>query len=181
VPTTRFFPAALAAAVLGFGLYFDHALSDTGPQQRATDVDRELAQSAASPQVRRIVAWAVMTQDHGGLPFVVIDPADARIYAFDPSGHPTGHALMVSTHVDDAFAAAGRLLADPIASARSGTLVWTSAEMQLTVGTGDEDAREPVAPTLRVAPAFWKGCLEQLRTQPSVAYVLPRDAERSPL
>lgn len=178
MPTSRLFPVALATALLGFGLYFDHALSETGPQERAHDADVELANQDAPPQVRRIVWWAVTTQDHAGLPFVVIDAAGGRIYAFDPRGHSTGHAAMLPTHADEAIAV-GRLVADPIASARSGALVWTSADAQLTVGTGEEDAREPIAPALRVTPDFRRGCLAHLRAQPSVAYILPRDAERS--
>jgi hypothetical protein len=188
VSSARFFPVALAAAIFGFGLYFDHALSsDTAPQLRATEGDTELAREAASPEVRRLAYWAVTTQDHAGLPFVVIDPAQARIFAFDPQGHPTGHASIELTH-DDALAAAGRLVADPMASARSGTLVWANADTQVAVGTGDEDAQEPIEPALKVDAAFWRACLAHLRTQPSVAYVLPRgtaemhaDAQRRPL
>jgi len=178
VSSARFFPVALAAAILGFGSYFDHALSsDAAPQQRATEADGELAREAASPEVRRLAYWAVTTQDHAGLPFVVIDPAQARIFAFDPQGHPTGHAFIELTHDDDALAAAGRLVADPMASARSGTLVWANADTQVAVGTGDEDAQEPVEPALKVDAGFWRACLAHLRTQPSVAYVLPRSAE----
>jgi hypothetical protein len=183
----RVFPAALAAIVVGFGLYFDHAASSDGaPQERVASIDSELAHEAASVEVRHIAQWAVATHDHGGLPFVVVDPGEARIYAFDPQGHPRGNGPM-RVQADETLAVAGRLVADPITSARSGAIVWANADAQLAVGTGDEDAAEPLTPALRVDPAFWRDCLSALRTQPSIAYVLPRtaasirdDADRRP-
>lgn len=186
-PGARAFPAALAALVIGFGLYFDHAASSDGaPQERVASIDSELANEDASAQVRHMAQWAVSTQDHAGLPFVVVDPGGARIYAFDPQGNPKGNGP-VRLRGDEGFAVAGRLVADPITSARSGTIVWTSADAQLAVGTGDEDAAEPLKPALRVDPAFWHDCLAALRSQPSIAYVLPRtaasirgDADRRP-
>jgi hypothetical protein len=141
-------------------------------------VDGELAREAASAEVRQVAQWAVATQDHGGLPFVVVDPGQARIFIFDPQGHPTGNAPL-RVRDDDVIGAvgvAGRLVADPIATARSGAIVWTNADAQLAVGTGDEDAAEPLAPALRVETSFWQGCLGPLRTQPSIAYVVPRSA-----
>lgn len=174
------FPAALAAAVVGFGFYFDHGASPAdAPQARSAAIDGELARKAASPEVRRIAHWTISTQDHAGLPFVVVDPGQARIFAFDPQGRLTGSAP-VRMHADGM--PAGRLVADPIASARSGAIVWTKAGAQLAIG-----AREDDAAALSVAPAFWRGCLSTLRTQPSIAYVLPpiaaaiaADAQRRP-
>jgi hypothetical protein len=182
---TRLFPALLASCLVGFGLYFDHAASSEGlPQERVAATDGELEREAASADVRRIAQWAIATQDHAGLPFVVVDPGQARIYAFDPQGHPTGNAA-VSIQTDDV--PTGRLVADNIATARGGAIVWAKADAHLAVDTDENGTDQPLAPTLRVEPAFWRACLATLRTQPSIAYVLPTtsaalsgNAERKP-
>jgi hypothetical protein len=41
---------------------------------------------SASPDVNLVANWAVYSGDHRGLPFMVLDKAVARLYAFDPSG-----------------------------------------------------------------------------------------------
>jgi hypothetical protein len=148
-------------------------------------LDGELQREAASAEVRHVAQWAIATQDPAGLPFVVVDTGHARIYAFDPQGRLTGHAPL-RVQADDM--PAGRLVADQIASARSGSIVWTKAGAQLAVRTSEEeDAGTPAAAALSVDPAFWRGCLATLRTQPSIAYVVPQlaagirgDAERRP-
>jgi hypothetical protein len=179
------FPAALAGTVFGFGVYFDHAsTSASPPQERIAAIDGELEREAASAEVRRIAQWAIATQDPAGLPFVVVDPGRARIYAFDPQGRLTGNAP-VRIRADTM--PAGRLVADPIGSARSGAIVWTQAETQLAIGASEDDADKPAEAALSVDPAFWRACLATLRMQPSIAYVLPplaavikADAHRRP-
>ena len=175
----RLFPAGLAAAMVGFGLYFDHAASSVASwQQQGAAVERALAREAASPEVQRLARWAVATQDPAGLPFVVVDKVQSRIFAFDPQGQPTGNA---SVQADEALAASGRFVADPIASARSGAIVWVNAGRQLAVRSVSGALAAGDDTSLQVEPAFWIERLAALRTQPSVAYVLPRGyAERSP-
>lgn len=81
----RLFPAGLAAVLVGFGLYFDHAASSTQERQMAA-IDDALTVESASPEVRDVARWAVATQDSSGLPFVIVDAARARRYTFDPQG-----------------------------------------------------------------------------------------------
>lgn len=169
--TARFFPAVLAAAVVGFGLYFDQAASSlAAQQQQGAAIDTALAREAASPEVRRIARWAVATQDAAGLPFVVVDKVQARIFAFDPQGHPTGNGALQT----DRDLAPGRFVADPLASARSGAIVWANASAQLAARSLTGDAGASDNTSLQVEPGFWFERLAALRTQPSVAYVLPQ-------
>jgi hypothetical protein len=168
------FPAALALAVVGFGMYFDHAASSVAAPQRAAATDRALAREDASLEVRRVAQWAVITEDTAGLPFVVVDNTQSRIFAFDPQGRPLGSA----TVRDGSVSAPGRFVADPIASARSGGIVWANAGAQVAVRSADEHApmesAEGAAASLQVEPAFWTERLATLRAQPSIAYVLAR-------
>jgi hypothetical protein len=167
----RIFPVGLAVAVVGFGAYFDHASSSVARrQEQGTAIESALVREDASPEVRRVAQWVVATQDAGGLPFVVVDKVQSRIFAFDPQGQPTGNAAM---QPEGGVSPSGRFVADPIASARSGAIVWANAGTQLTVRSLDEGAPAGDAALLQVEPAFWIERLAPLRTQ-SVAYVLPR-------
>lgn len=173
----RLFPAGLTLAVLGFGLYFDHASSSIVAPQQAAAMDRALTRDDASPDVRRVAQWAVTTQDTAGLPFVVVDNVESRIFAFDPQGRPIGSASVHDGKAAEEAASepAGRFVADPIASARSGAIVWVGAGRQLAVRSADEKAPAPPdASSLQVERTFWIERLAALRTQPSVAYVLPK-------
>ena len=44
------------------------------------------ADEAPSADTRRMVAWAVSTNDAAGLPFVIVDKIAARVFAFDGAG-----------------------------------------------------------------------------------------------
>jgi hypothetical protein len=173
----RLFPAGLTLAVLGFGVYFDHASSSIAAPQQAAAMDRALARDDASPDVRRVAQWAVATQDTAGLPFVVVDNVESRIFAFDPQGRSIGSASVHDGSAPQRAASdsPGRFVADPIASARSGAVVWVSAGRQIAVRSADGNATPPDdASSLEVERAFWIERLAALRTQPSVAYVLPK-------
>lgn len=45
---------------------------------------------AASANVREVVAWISRSGDNGGLPYLIIDKADARVFVFDPQGGLAG-------------------------------------------------------------------------------------------
>jgi hypothetical protein len=40
--------------------------------------------ASASPEVQATVQWIASSQDNGGLPFLVVDKVEARVYAFTP-------------------------------------------------------------------------------------------------
>jgi hypothetical protein len=191
----RLFPAGLVAVLVGFGLYFDHAASfGARPEESVAALDGALARESASPDVRQVAQWAVATQDHAGLPFVVIDKARARIFAFDPQGRLRGNApvlLGAARGDEDAAPAtpAGRFVADTLASARSGAIIWVNADTQVALyvlpspqapGRGLQrlasahvNDRRISEGSLHVAADFYRECLEALQSQPSIAYVLP--------
>ncbi len=70
------------------------ARSSKVPQpDAATGVKRAVfAHEQASRDVRHIADWVVDSGDNGGLPFVIIDKTDAKIFIFDASGRIRGAA-----------------------------------------------------------------------------------------
>lgn len=183
--TARLFPAGLVAALVGAGLWFDLAESfAVVPQRQPLAVESELAREAASPAVREVVQWAVTTHDHAGFPFVVVDKAQARIYAFDLHGRLRGTAPVapvLSEGLAPPLLPAGRFTAEPLAAATApGAVVWSNGATRVAVRADDEAQGPPAAASaaaLRVAPEFWHECLAGLRAQPSIAYVLPQSVQ----
>jgi len=47
---------------------------------------------ASSPEVRQFADWVVNSSDHKGLPFVIVDKPNARVFVFDSSGRIRGDA-----------------------------------------------------------------------------------------
>lgn len=70
------------------------AQSPQAPQPyAATDVKRAVfARVRASREVRHIADWIVDSGDNGGLPFVIVDKTDARVFVFDAGGRVQGAA-----------------------------------------------------------------------------------------
>lgn len=50
----------------------------------------DLRGEQASREVRHVADWAVHTGDHGGLPFVIVDKKDSRVFVFDAQGRLLG-------------------------------------------------------------------------------------------
>jgi hypothetical protein len=188
------FQTSLVAALIGFGLYFDHEAASAPSAQTAVALRAELAREQAAPEVQQVAAWAIDSRDHAGLPFVVVDKTRARLFAFDPQGRLRGSApvLLGASH-DDGPAApatpAGRFVADPRLSATSDGIVWIHADTILSLhgvpsGTAAGHRLQRLASgnvrdkrisdgSLHVAADFYRAHLSWLRTQESVAYVLP--------
>jgi hypothetical protein len=159
------FQTSLVAALIGFGLYFDHEATSAPSAQRVAELRAQLAREHAAPEVQQVAAWAIDSSDHAGLPFVVVDKTQARLFAFDPRGHLQGSApvLLGASHADGpaAVAPAGRFVADPRRSANSEGIVWVGAGVVLS---------------LNVPTDFYRDHFSELRTRQSVAYVLPEAA-----
>jgi hypothetical protein len=69
------------------------ARSANAPQPAAIGVKRAVfAGEPASSDVRHIADWVVDSGDNWGLPFVIIDKTDARIFVFDGGGRIRGAA-----------------------------------------------------------------------------------------
>ena len=165
-PGSPVFQTSLIAALIGFGLYFDHEAASAPSAQTLAQLRAQLASERAAPEVQQVAVWAVDSSDHAGLPFVVVDKARARLFAFDPQGRLQGSApvLLGASHQDGpptAAMLAGRFVADLRRSARSEGIVWVRAGVTLS---------------LNVPTDFYRDHLSRLRTQESVAYVLPEAA-----
>ncbi|MGZ8360449.1 MAG: L,D-transpeptidase [Allosphingosinicella sp.] len=87
------------------------AVAEVAP--RAAQAD--FAAQRASPEARSLADWVVGTNDAQGLPFVIVDKIEARVFAFDASGLLVGSvpALLGLARGDEAPADIGsRRLAD---------------------------------------------------------------------
>ena len=64
---------------------------------------------AASADARRVADWAVASDDHGGLPFVIIDKIRSKVFVFGRDGGLLGAslALLGMAHGDDAVPGIG--------------------------------------------------------------------------
>lgn len=73
-------PESAALAVMPQGL-------PAGPPRRA-----DLGQERASAQAAQLADWVVDSRDNQGMPFMIIDKINARVFMFDPSGRLQGAA-----------------------------------------------------------------------------------------
>jgi hypothetical protein len=177
------FATTLLASVIGFGLWSDHA-SQTATSQAMASLDRDLAREGWSAPVRQVAAWAIRTNDHRGLPFLVIDQVHGRLFAFDGSGRLAGSTPILRNPVDDELTPAGRFVADSRRSTRGGVLVWANEHDTLSLDGAppqQQHERDPLAAgfhrhwgsSLHIASEFYQRHLHAFRHQASVAYVLP--------
>ena len=69
----------------------------------------DLRGEQASGDVRRIADWAVDSGDPGGLPFVIVDKRDSRVYVFEADGRLRGAspALVGAARGDDTIPGIG--------------------------------------------------------------------------
>ena len=83
-----------AAAVALVVLFSGRALcSDKEIGQQRTSLKRaDFAHERAPREVRQFADWVVDSYDHKGLPFVIIDKPNARVFVFDSSGRIRGGA-----------------------------------------------------------------------------------------
>ena len=64
----------------------------------------------ASPDARQVADWAIGSNDNGGLPFLIVDKANARVFLFDGGGRLRGAAaaLLGLTRGDDTIPGIGQ-------------------------------------------------------------------------
>jgi hypothetical protein len=194
-PSGPIFYTALIAALVGFGVFFDHTAATTASSpESVAAMHADLARERASSDVRQVAQWAIDSGDHAGLPFVVVDKERARLFAFDAMGR-----LRASTPVllgaargdapDVPATPAGRFVTDTWQSALSHSIVWVNGDVALSLHA----LPSPASPgralqrlasdrvedkrisdgSLHVAGEFYQQFLAPLRGQASVAYVLP--------
>jgi hypothetical protein len=76
---------ALAVSTGALFLPLAHAASPLATAKMA-----DLRGEQASRDVRHIADWAVHSGDHGGLPFIVVDKLDGKVFVFDAQGRLRG-------------------------------------------------------------------------------------------
>lgn len=81
-----------AAAVMGalFLLSGPAAAGDGDPAVARTALLASLVSEGATPDALYTARWVLDSSDNRGLPFVIVDKKDARMYVFEASGHLRG-------------------------------------------------------------------------------------------
>jgi hypothetical protein len=101
---------------------------------------------------RRMADWVVARHDNAGLPFIVLDKRDARLYVFQPNGHLVDQTpvLLGSAHGDETYpgigdvpiaqvkpyqrtTAAGRFVTRPGLDADHTDVVWLDYDAALAM------------------------------------------------
>jgi hypothetical protein len=95
----------------------------------------DLRGEKASSDVRRIADWAIASGDAGGLPFVVIDKNESRVFVFDSEGRLRGAsaALVGAARGDDTVPGIGTR---PIASIRPEERTTPAGRFLAVMGRG---------------------------------------------
>jgi hypothetical protein len=195
-PAGPVFYTSLLAALIGFGLFFDHVAMVGPPAGDAVaDLHGDLARERASPEVEHVARWAVDSRDHRGLPFIVVDKARARLFAFDAGGRLLASApvLLGASRGDgpaaDAATPAGRFVAASGLPVHGDAIMWINSDAALSLHgipsqTSPGRAAQRLASgiledkrisdgSLHVAGQFYRDYLRPLQGQASIAYVLP--------
>ena len=66
------------------------ALMGFGPAFAAPAASADFGAQLPSPDTRYVAQWVLQSDDHRGLPFVIVDKKDARVYVFESSGRLVG-------------------------------------------------------------------------------------------
>jgi hypothetical protein len=76
---------ALAMVLAGLGMQAACAAADAPPARRA-----DFGHEGPSEDARHVADWALDSGDNAGMPFVVVDKVNARVFVFDPQGRLRG-------------------------------------------------------------------------------------------
>lgn len=106
----------------------------------------------ASANVRGIADWVVDSSDNRGMPFVILDKVDAKLFVFNPAGHLIGAsaALLGSARGDDSppgigsktlaqitpgerTTPAGRFIAEPGVNLNGEEIVWVDYDAGVSI------------------------------------------------
>ena len=107
---------------------------------RSNDEAPPLAQfsgKAASSDVHRVADWVVATSDNQGLPFIIVDKKEAKVYVFGAAGHlqDTSPALLGLARGDDSVPGIGER---PMASIRPAERTTPAGRFVAELGVNSE-------------------------------------------
>lgn len=88
----RALPGLRVALVMGIAALAALAAAPGATQEPAPALRADFGAERASRDARRLAHWVVTRRDAQGLPFLIIDKVDARVFAFDPHGRLRGAA-----------------------------------------------------------------------------------------
>lgn len=187
-PAGLVFAGSLLVSLAGIGIWSDRE-AESVTEAALNLLDRDLAREGWSAEVRQVTAWAIRENDHAGLPFVVIDQARGRVFAFDAKGRLAGSTpILRSPEWADDGAPPGRFVADTRRSGHAGAIVWANEHDTVSLLAAPPAwKRQPVAVqyhagrvhgrSLHVTGEFYDQHLQAFRQQAGVAYVLPGTLE----
>lgn len=193
-PSGSLFYTSLLAALIGFGLFFDHvSMVGPPPDNPVGALHSALTREGASREVEHVAQWARESGDHSGLPFIVVDKANARLFAFDAAGRLLASApvLLGASRGDgpnaEAATPAGRFVAATWLAGEG--MTWVNADAALSLhaipspvspGRGahrlaseELDDKRISDGSLHVDGRFYRVYLEPLKVRSSIAYILP--------
>jgi len=128
------------------------ATSESAPPAPRVYRYADFAGEPASADARGIADWVIDSGDNQGMPFVVLDKVDARVFVFDASGKLTGAsaALLGLAHgdhfvpgigdkklsqitLDERTTPAGRYVAEPGVNLTGEQVVWVDYDAGLSM------------------------------------------------
>jgi hypothetical protein len=86
---TGLWSGVLACSLCFAGARAEDAASVPVPVRAA---HAEFGQERASREARHVADWAVHSGDNGGLPFMIVDKVEAKVFVFEPGGRLQGAA-----------------------------------------------------------------------------------------
>jgi hypothetical protein len=170
----------LGLVIMGAGLAPAGA-ADKLPGQVATGAqfDREIA----SKDARRVADWVLNSRDHGGLPFVILDKKEARVFVFNGDGRLRGAAAaLIGLAVGDDSAPgigekklsairpeerttpAGRFVAALDRNLKGGQILWVDYDAAISLhpvitSNAEERRAERLASPSRLDNRISYGCI----------------------
>lgn len=83
---------SLHAAATAAGGVVANAVPTVGSPAQASTPSRlaDFRDQPASAEARRIAHWALQSGDHGGMPYMIVDKVQARVFVFDREGQLQG-------------------------------------------------------------------------------------------
>ncbi len=135
-----------------------HPVSDLPPAPTASDTEvssigvEDLELRAASGEVQYVAGWVATNKDNGGLPYIIVDKVNARVYVFnaedrlqgsaaallgmeqgDGSAHGVGNRAMSAIGPDQRTTAAGRFVAALGRDLHGKDILWVDYDISLAL------------------------------------------------
>ena len=110
-----FYPGLVAASLFAIPAYADDTLRP--PPETGASAPVHVTRHANDPgwiapdAVKKMADWVFESRDNGGLPFVIVDKPEAKVFVFDKSGRilGTAWALVGLAQGDDSVAGIGTM------------------------------------------------------------------------